>query len=84
MQATSNAARVDTALIQVEPKPTEQQIVDLESIKRSRKRRKIDNWFAAILIVAVCVFAGAVAVFILNPVISTLATSAQEWTPEGP
>ena len=84
MNATSNTAKVHETPLQVEPNPTEQQVVDLESIKQSRRDRKIDNWFAVILIVAVCVFAGAVAVFTLSPAISTLVTSGQQWTPEGP
>jgi len=83
MKATSNAQRINTTLLRVEPNPTQRQVVDMESIKKSRQGRKIDNWLAITLIVVASVFAGAIAVYVLSPAISTLV-SGQAWTPDGP
>ena len=82
MKATSNAQRIDTTFLRVEPNPTQRQVVDLESIKKSRKGRKVDNWLMAMTLVVV-VLAGALAAYVLNLTISTLV-SGQAWTPGGP
>ena len=84
MKALSNTGRFDATVLQVEPNPMAHRIVGMESIKKSRKSRKIDSAFAVVLIVAASVFAVALAVYVLSPAISTLVSSGPGWTPEGP
>ena len=83
MKAMSHAERIDAALLQVEPRPAEQRVVDLDALKKTRRGRRIDNWLAVALIVVASIFAGAVVLYVLSPAISTLV-SGQPWTPQGP
>ena len=77
MKTTSNAARVEHHEAHVEPTRASTHVLDLRSIKKARRSRKIDAWFIAILIVAVSLFAGTFAMYTLVPAMRTLATSAQ-------